>query len=436
MSQQFNPYHVWLGIPLEQQPANYYRLLGIEMFEDDPDVITSAADKQMAHLRTFQAGKHGTLTQRLLNEVSAARICLLDPEQKAEYDSALRSQSETGLAAVIGVVPSRSSALKPKKKQTWHIVSVVSGAAVVLVLVIAYLVAGRTTQQIAYQTPKPAIKIVEPPKIIEAPKPESKPELRPEQKPEPPKPELKPEPRSEPAKPDPEPVKPEPKVEPPKPEQPHERKKMEVPSEAEQKQAKKLVMETFQEELSGTDTKAVAKKLMSQANETKDDHAAQYVLLEMARDIAVKAQDGTTAFDAIDKMTDAFGTDRHAMKCHVLSGFAKTARTVVAHRVVAEKALAVLDEAINDNNFEAATELGKLAFVQAGKCRAKDLSAAGTEPCEEPGACQERVCRGRAGDQHVEGKAQRPQCQHGSGQIHLFRERRLGHGFADVGEGQ
>ena len=59
MTQDFDPYHVWLGIPTDQQPANHYRLLGIETFEDDPDVIASAADKQMAHLRTFQAGRHG-----------------------------------------------------------------------------------------------------------------------------------------------------------------------------------------------------------------------------------------------------------------------------------------------------------------------------------------------------------------------------------------
>ena len=42
-SQSFNPYHRWLGIPPKDQPPNLYRLLGIELFEDDPAVIRSAA---------------------------------------------------------------------------------------------------------------------------------------------------------------------------------------------------------------------------------------------------------------------------------------------------------------------------------------------------------------------------------------------------------
>ena len=29
MPDEFNPYYVWLGIPPDEQPANYYRLLGI-----------------------------------------------------------------------------------------------------------------------------------------------------------------------------------------------------------------------------------------------------------------------------------------------------------------------------------------------------------------------------------------------------------------------
>ena len=52
----FNPYHKWLGIPLEQQPPSYYRLLGIAEYEADLDVIESAAERQMIYLRTFQTG--------------------------------------------------------------------------------------------------------------------------------------------------------------------------------------------------------------------------------------------------------------------------------------------------------------------------------------------------------------------------------------------
>ncbi|HVW38836.1 MAG TPA: SUMF1/EgtB/PvdO family nonheme iron enzyme, partial [Pirellulales bacterium] len=68
------------------------RLLGIGLYEDDPDVIESAADQRMAHLRTFQAGPHSALSQKLLNEVVAAKICLLSPKQRAAYDAQLQQR--------------------------------------------------------------------------------------------------------------------------------------------------------------------------------------------------------------------------------------------------------------------------------------------------------------------------------------------------------
>lgn len=90
MAAEFDPYLNWLGIRETKRPINHYRLLGIELFESDANVIASAADRQMAHLRSFQAGPHGELVQRVLNEISAAKICLIKPDRKAAYDSQLR----------------------------------------------------------------------------------------------------------------------------------------------------------------------------------------------------------------------------------------------------------------------------------------------------------------------------------------------------------
>ena len=103
MSAAFDPYHKWLGIPPEEHPANHYRLLGIEPLESDPDVIESAADQRMAHLRTFQAGKYGAISQKLLNEVATAKVCLLNRAKKAAYDEELREK----LAAKAAVMGSR-----------------------------------------------------------------------------------------------------------------------------------------------------------------------------------------------------------------------------------------------------------------------------------------------------------------------------------------
>ena len=94
MGRVFDPYHKWLGIPPEEQPANHYRLLGLRAFETDPDVIQAAADQRMAHLRNYQTGQHADLSQRLLNEVAAARVCLLNPGKRAAYDAKLREKIE------------------------------------------------------------------------------------------------------------------------------------------------------------------------------------------------------------------------------------------------------------------------------------------------------------------------------------------------------
>lgn len=91
-SDQFDPYRKWLGIPEADQPPHHYRLLGVGLFEDDADTIATAADRQMAHIRTFQIGPHSAISQKLLNELSAARLTLLDEKKKAAYDQQLRAK--------------------------------------------------------------------------------------------------------------------------------------------------------------------------------------------------------------------------------------------------------------------------------------------------------------------------------------------------------
>ena len=93
MQPAFDPYYRWLGIPPEEQPPNYYRLLGLRLFEASPDVIETAADRQMRHVHTFKVGQYSAQSQSLLNEIAAARLCLLAQAKKAEYDAALRAAS-------------------------------------------------------------------------------------------------------------------------------------------------------------------------------------------------------------------------------------------------------------------------------------------------------------------------------------------------------
>jgi len=100
VAESFDPYHAWLGIPPEEQPPNRYRLLGLKLFEDDPQVIREAGERHIAFVRTKHLGIHQELSQRILNELAGAKACLSLPDKKAAYDAQLRAElaAESALA--------------------------------------------------------------------------------------------------------------------------------------------------------------------------------------------------------------------------------------------------------------------------------------------------------------------------------------------------
>jgi len=94
MDKPFDAYFKWLGIPPAEQPPKHYRLLGIELFESDPEVIGRAAARRVRSFGALLSGKHGLLAEDVLRRVANAKACLLDPDKKAAYDRKLRNQLE------------------------------------------------------------------------------------------------------------------------------------------------------------------------------------------------------------------------------------------------------------------------------------------------------------------------------------------------------
>ncbi len=138
MADGFDPYHEWLGISPKEQPPNHYRLLGIELFESKASVIENSADRQLASLRDRQMGKHVAHTQMLLNEITAAKLCLLDPARKVEYDIWLHQQ----IAAVEFVAPVDTKQIDAKQKErshaaVWAVSAGIAGLLVFLLIVAA-----------------------------------------------------------------------------------------------------------------------------------------------------------------------------------------------------------------------------------------------------------------------------------------------------------
>jgi hypothetical protein len=136
MDESFDPYYKWLGIPLAEQPPNHYRLLGVTLFESDLDVIANAADQRIGHVRAFQIGKHSDESQRILKAISAARVCLLNADKKAEYDARLRSAAaaaDTERRTVSAASRGGMHHAPRKQKPTWLLA--VCGSAVAVAVV-------------------------------------------------------------------------------------------------------------------------------------------------------------------------------------------------------------------------------------------------------------------------------------------------------------
>ena len=105
MSDSFDPYYIWLGIPPKDQPANHYRLLGLQDLEENADVIDAAANRQTTYLHEMAAGPNRKESQELLNEIAAARRCLLNPESKKTYDETIRTKQAAAEASQTAAVP-------------------------------------------------------------------------------------------------------------------------------------------------------------------------------------------------------------------------------------------------------------------------------------------------------------------------------------------
>ena len=379
MSDKFDPYHEWLGIPASEQPPHHYRLLGIPAFEESPTVIENAADQRMAHLRTFQTGKHAAESQQLLNEIAAARISLLNPGKKAAYDQWLRRnlpQSspaadrgeaysfEAGLAAVLEsspTSPSVTTSRRPGKKSQVK-ATVLMGAAALAILAFGFSALWWAMERdaphdgalpkadpVASQKnmkevlPKPPEPSKPKPSNVAAtvPKEEPKPDVpktppvaeRPEPKPEeeakavmiPDKTaEAKPAPKDSAAE------KPEPDVE------KAPAKKVDPPSADEQKRLIAAIDEVYKPRDAKDQAAkvAVAGKLLEDGRKNEANKAEQFVLLRRASEIASDAGEAELMLETVDAMAAAgFNIQPFQVKSFLLKrlaehGFSRSASQI------------------------------------------------------------------------------------------------------------
>ena len=98
MPKERDIYRDWLGITIPDRPLNFYQLLRLNTFEDDPVKIREHYRRMNSHVRKYSSGDYAHESQQLLNELARAMLCLTDKNRKSEYDASLgrRAKASSG----------------------------------------------------------------------------------------------------------------------------------------------------------------------------------------------------------------------------------------------------------------------------------------------------------------------------------------------------
>jgi len=385
VSEDFDPYHKWLAIPPEDQPPNHYRLLAVNLFESDADVISGAADQRMTHVRSFQIGKRSALSQQILNEISAARICLLNPEKKAEYDAELRSKLAeqeaeeagrrtpppdapkpapappkkrppkppapdriAGLSAVADDQPARLTDRVRRSKPKWQLPVAVGGLLVLSIAIAAVLMLprGQNTGGLDHQDAPAVTPPDDPPQVATGEDPPAEPAEK--------------ETRDPPVEPD-DPVVADPPPEDPPPQPPPE------PPKAKSPQPDDTALAGAVQQIKTGIAGKPPGEVIAEATARADYDIEGFAMLLLARDSAAAAGDLRTAFRAVDELEKRFVVDTLDMKAAILPKLQESAGDQDTFKEIARQALVMVDQAVKLDRPDLANRCATVALSAARK---------------------------------------------------------------------
>ena len=154
------------------------------------------------------------------------------------------------------------------------------------------------------------------------------------------------------------------------PKRPGPPKKLPVPDAAALATAELQVREVFKGEFAGArnnkDGKvALAKKMYTAAEETKDDTAVRYFMYQVARDTAVELGDPESFFWAIGRMDHFYQIDAIGMKADMLAKAWREQTESEQRRAVYEYSKHLLDEAMKAKHYKAAGRVVRVAIAGA-----------------------------------------------------------------------
>ena len=146
-----------------------------------------------------------------------------------------------------------------------------------------------------------------------------------------------------------------------------------VPDDAAQAKARDLVHEIYgpqyDEAKTSTEKSALARKMLNQAAKTKGDPVSYFVLLRIARDMAIQAGDPHTSLEAVDQIARTYQVEAIAMKVQTLLQTAANARLPEQRKAVVQAALPLIRAAVVDDDYASANRLARKALDLARRAR-------------------------------------------------------------------
>ncbi|MDB5329034.1 MAG: hypothetical protein JWP03_185 [Phycisphaerales bacterium] len=150
-----------------------------------------------------------------------------------------------------------------------------------------------------------------------------------------------------------------------------------VPDAAAQAAAQKVVRGLFKAEYalhSASDRTALAGKLLKAASESGKEPATQYVLLREARDLGLAAGDPDTTLRAVEELAAHFAVDGGALQLETLTGLTRQASGPDALSLVADAAMALVEKAAADSDYDAVARFSPIAEMAAAKTHSSTVA--------------------------------------------------------------
>ncbi len=144
-----------------------------------------------------------------------------------------------------------------------------------------------------------------------------------------------------------------------------------APVPLEQESAEEAIRELYAKQFGSKDLetrRALAKKLLSEADLERDD-VARFVLLKNARDLGREVGDFGVAFRAIEEMARDYRLEELTLKREVLEGASTSKLDLIAKERRTDSWLALIDSAVEKEDFTNAKDLAEAAVTKTKKLR-------------------------------------------------------------------